>query len=282
MINKIIFGFLIAILVLGISSNAVNAQQIITPTQPKNLAVVTGEGGPLLPQQTQQQQAAIDLNNFADLSTETKQKISTFFDQCPAGIILYKYLGEMYVYCLTTPFSGILHGPSGQQINVDIDVDHSSSDDDDDDTGPDKDCLYNASLPKCKPIDGECPDGFNMNEDGNCFPDHSDGGCPEGTHGVDDDETGQCYKDDEVDCPDGMEQVGNNCTYVETDDSLPTPEEEEQAQEEQTEEEDNNIIEEPTTTTTDDSSSTDEPEQQSEENSEEDNSSDEGGEENNN
>ena len=208
---KAIFGFLIAILVLGISSNSVTAQQ------------------PVYDQTT----AAIDLNNF-DVSTETKQKISTFFDQCPAGIILYKYMGEMYVYCLLTPISGILHGLNGQQIDVDIKVDNDDDNngkhhdnDDNNNKGPDRDCLFNASLPKCDPDkDGNCPDDFNLNEDGNCFPDHHD--CPDGTHGVDDDETGQCYKDDEEECPYGMEMVGNNCTYIETEEEEQTNSDEEE------------------------------------------------------
>ena len=207
---KAIFGFLIAILVLGISSNsAANAQPVYDQTTT----------------------AAIDLNNF-DVSTETKQKISTFFDQCPAGIILYKYMGEMYVYCLLTPISGILHGLNGQQIDVDIKVDNDDNNgkhhDKNNNKGPDRDCLFNASLPKCDPDkDGNCPDDFNLNEDGNCFPDHHEHGCPDGTHGVDDDETGQCYKDDEEECPYGMEQVGNNCTYIETEEEQTNSDEEE-------------------------------------------------------
>jgi len=209
---KAIFGFLITILVLGISSNSVAAQ-------------------PVYPDQTTTT-AAIDLNNF-DVSTETKQKISTFFDQCPAGIILYKYMGEMYVYCLLTPISGILHGLNGQQIDVDIKVDddnkHDGKKHHNDNDGPDRDCLFNPSLSKCAPNpDGECPDDFNMNEDGQCFPDHPEG-CPDGTHSEDDDESGRCI-DDEEGCPDGMEMVGNNCTYVETDDEQTNEEEQPQEQ----------------------------------------------------
>jgi hypothetical protein len=57
---------------------------------------------------------------------------------------------------------------------------------------PDDDCLYDPSLPKCAPIDGECPEGFNMNEDGQCFPDKP---CPTGFERRDEDETGRCYPD---------------------------------------------------------------------------------------
>jgi hypothetical protein len=67
--------------------------------------------------------------------------------------------------------------------------------------GPDEDCLFNPSLPKCASDNGECPDGFNQNEDGNCVPEHPNG-CPEGYHSHEDDETGQCIPND-VPCEPG-------------------------------------------------------------------------------
>lgn len=54
---------------------------------------------------------------------------------------------------------------------------------------PDDDCIYDPSLPKCAPIDGKCPEGFNMNEDGQCYPDKP---CPPGFARVDNDESGTC------------------------------------------------------------------------------------------
>jgi hypothetical protein len=56
---------------------------------------------------------------------------------------------------------------------------------------PDGDCLFDPSLPKCTPGPEGCPEGFNMNEDGQCFPRH-EGGCPEGYHSHEDDESGRC------------------------------------------------------------------------------------------
>ena len=56
--------------------------------------------------------------------------------------------------------------------------------------GPDGDCLFNPSLPKCKSDNGKCPDGFFQNEDGNCFPKHDK--CPKGYHSHENDETGRC------------------------------------------------------------------------------------------
>ncbi|HET6588561.1 MAG TPA: hypothetical protein VFG45_00185 [Candidatus Nitrosocosmicus sp.] len=74
---------------------------------------------------------------------------------------------------------------------------------DSDNSRPDGDCLFDPSLSKCAPNEnGDCPEGFNMNEDGQCFPQHNDG-CPDGYHGVDDDETGRCIPNSEG-CPSGM------------------------------------------------------------------------------
>lgn len=66
--------------------------------------------------------------------------------------------------------------------------------------GPDEQCPFDPSLPHCAPKDGECPEDFGMNEDGQCFP---LGGCPDRYHSVEDDETGTCYPDD-IPCPDGQ------------------------------------------------------------------------------
>lgn len=66
---------------------------------------------------------------------------------------------------------------------------------------PDGDCLFDPSLPKCAPDEnGNCPEGFGTNEDGQCFPFHER--CPEGYHSHEDDETGRCIPDD-VPCDPG-------------------------------------------------------------------------------
>ena len=56
--------------------------------------------------------------------------------------------------------------------------------------GPDHDCLIHPELTKCKSDNGRCPDGFNQNEDGDCFAKHDK--CPSGFHSHEDDETGRC------------------------------------------------------------------------------------------
>ena len=165
-----------------------------------------------------------------DFNDDTIRVFNELFEDCPAGTVLYKLNGEMVIVCLIdSTFGTVINNIDGSQtIDINVHVDHDNdhkkkshhnggggNHNNNETEGPDGDCLYNASLPKCDPdSDGNCPDDFNLNEDGNCFPDHHETGCPEGTHGVDDDETGQCYKDDEVDCPDGMELSDGNCRYI--------------------------------------------------------------------
>lgn len=45
----------------------------------------------------------------------------------------------------------------------------------------------------------ECPENFGNNDDSTCFPldENGDWVCPEGYHNVDDEETGQCYPNEE-------------------------------------------------------------------------------------
>jgi hypothetical protein len=72
---------------------------------------------------------------------------------------------------------------------------------------PDDDCLYQPSLPKCAPIDGKCPPGFLMNEDGQCFPDKP---CPPGFARVDD-KSGACLPVDHPVPPNCDPSYPGNC-----------------------------------------------------------------------
>ena len=75
------------------------------------------------------------------------------------------------------------------------------NDDDNDDEEPSICYFEPNTAPECKPVNGECPNDWPMNEDGNCHP---GGECPDGFGRVDDDETGTCYdEDDIVDCDNG-------------------------------------------------------------------------------
>ena len=56
-------------------------------------------------------------------------------------------------------------------------------------------CLLDPdNSPTCPPpVDGRCPEGYAMNESGNCFPRHER--CPTGYHSHEDDESGRCIPD---------------------------------------------------------------------------------------
>lgn len=67
--------------------------------------------------------------------------------------------------------------------------------------GPDEDCLYDPSVPKCIPGPEGCPVGFAVNAYEQCFPRH-EGGCPEGYHSHEGTESGRCIPDSE-ECAEG-------------------------------------------------------------------------------
>jgi hypothetical protein len=54
---------------------------------------------------------------------------------------------------------------------------------------PDDDCIFNPSLEKCAPVEGNCPTGFGMNEEEQCIAIE----CPSGFTHLDEDESGACY-----------------------------------------------------------------------------------------
>jgi len=65
------------------------------------------------------------------------------------------------------------------------------------DFNPDRSCMFDAYQLRCIPgAVQECPEGFGNNDDSTCFFLHKEG-CPEGYHSTDNDETGQCYSNEE-------------------------------------------------------------------------------------
>jgi hypothetical protein len=71
-------------------------------------------------------------------------------------------------------------------------------------------CYFDPTLKECQPIDGTCQPGFSLNENVQCIP-HGD--CPKGYGRLDDDETGKCYKNNEIQiCPDGyITHINREC-----------------------------------------------------------------------
>ena len=71
---------------------------------------------------------------------------------------------------------------------------------DDDNEPPEEEpsiCYFEPNdAPECEPDDeGNCPNDWPMNEQGNCHP---GGECPDDYSRVDDDESGTCYPDDDI------------------------------------------------------------------------------------
>ena len=65
------------------------------------------------------------------------------------------------------------------------------------DFNPDRSCMFDAYQLRCIPgADQVCPEGFGNNDDSTCFLFHKEG-CPEGYHSTDNDESGQCYSNEE-------------------------------------------------------------------------------------
>jgi hypothetical protein len=56
-------------------------------------------------------------------------------------------------------------------------------------------CYFEPDNEACNPVDGKCPAGFAMNEDGQCIP---RGDCPAGYARVNDDETGKCFAESKI------------------------------------------------------------------------------------
>lgn len=216
---KILVCFLISILLLGATTaSSLNSANFVNAQGNNNQADI------IMPNQQQQQQSqqpAIDLNE------QEKTTLANLLIECPSGLFVYTGVnGQLVIACLIDGAYGKLFNKLGQEIlNININSHSDNGNDNHDDKkgkrdhhhndGPDRDCLFKPSLPKCESDNGECPDGFFQNGYEQCVPNHSDG-CPDGYHSVDDDETGQCIKDSKG-CPDGMEfrPDRKTCTYIE-------------------------------------------------------------------
>jgi hypothetical protein len=76
-------------------------------------------------------------------------------------------------------------------------------------SGPDESCLFHPEQDKCKSDqNGNCPNGFFLNDDNHCVPDKK---CPKGFEHHNEDETGTCYPIPRIHCPNGFHQEGRVC-----------------------------------------------------------------------
>jgi hypothetical protein len=93
-------------------------------------------------------------------------------------------------------------------------------DNDNDDNEPDEEepsiCFFEPNNEACNPDEnGDCPDGFGRNEDGQCIPQQS---CPDGFHRANDDESGRCINEDV------LRKCANNGGWVEEGEFCPEDE----------------------------------------------------------
>ena len=128
------------------------------------------------------QSACIDLNNSAGLGQFSQ---SNLLINCPTGVVIYQsslITNQLVPVCMTSDMTN-------QLFNIDFNVKDDDYDDDnnrrhrnnDNNHGPDRDCLFHPSLPKCESDDGDCPKGFFKNGYEQCVPDHHNG-CPNGNY----------------------------------------------------------------------------------------------------
>jgi hypothetical protein len=79
-------------------------------------------------------------------------------------------------------------------------------------SGPDESCLFHPEQDKCKPDhNGNCPNGFLLNDDNHCVPDKP---CPKGFEHHAEDESGACYPIKKPPCQaDGsLSDINGKCT----------------------------------------------------------------------
>ena len=242
--NQVSAAVLIIIVLLGVSANsAVYAQQ------DHNATSSTDEFRCSSTSKYQSKFNSRDTNAVVDLNSPNLQSVNSSLlvnNNCLNGVVVYQtslITNQPVPVCVTSEMmNSQLLSAWGQLFNIDFTIksdndsnnnnNNNNNNNDDDDRNdknhrdnyhngntPDGDCLFNPSLPKCAPDNGECPKGFNQNEDGNCFPAHPEG-CPNGYHGVDDDETGKCIDDNEG-CPNGMVFRSDGKTCGHEDDLCP-------------------------------------------------------------
>lgn len=207
-----IASFLVIVVMLSITATSLSSANFIN-AQKNNIEIIT-------PSSFNPDNKKTDL----DLNQQDQKTIKKLLDKCEAGVLLVEYKNKPLIICLIDENKTVIFDAEGNTVNIKIDIRNvyktsistsSSSNNDnnnDNDNTPDRDCLFNPSLPKCAAVDGECPDGFNQNGYDQCVP---KGGCPDEHHRTDDDETGRCIPNSDG-CPDGMEfrPDRKSCTYI--------------------------------------------------------------------
>ena len=186
----------------------IEPQHVISVEQGHDFHVVPSEGSLIAVKATNPQRITTDLE-FSQADGRVTQNL-------PSNPYLLDVIVEMdnddrFLY--ETVLAVLAPGQTINQVNVQNIIQNfvsstSSShttvvfkdDNDDDDEPPDEEpsiCYFEPNdAPECEPDEeGNCPNDWPMNEQGNCHP---GGECPDDFSRVDDDESGTCYPDDDI------------------------------------------------------------------------------------
>lgn len=190
----------------------IEPQNVISVEQGQSFHVLVSEGSLIAVKATNPQRITTDLE-FSQADGRVTQNLAS--NPYLLDVIVEMDNDDRFLY--ETVLTVLAPGQTINQINTQNIIQnfvsstsqsHSTivfeDDNDDNNNEPDREeiCRFTPNHPICAPNeDGECGEGFAMNEDGNCFP---RGDCPDGYHRANDDETGACISEDDLrQCPDG-------------------------------------------------------------------------------
>ena len=207
----------------------IEPQHVVTVEKGKDLHVIPNDGTLEAVRATDEQEKTTDLIFFpADGRVRQDLESKAYLLD-----VIVDIDGDLYLY--ETVLAVLEPGQTLNQVNIQNIIQsfasstrssHTTVVFRNDNEGTDREEIrrFTPNHPICAPNeDGECGEGFAMNEDGQCFP---RGDCPSGYHRANDDETGACISEDKLEqCQDGSwKHPGDSC-YGEDPTPTPIPEE---------------------------------------------------------
>lgn len=205
----------------------IEPQNVISVEQGHDFHVVPSEGSLIAVKATNPQRITTDLE-FSQADGRVTQNLAS--NPYLLDVIVEMDNDDRFLY--ETVLTVLAPGQTVNQVNIQNIIQNfvsstSSSHttvifrngDDNDNEPPDEEpsiCFFDPNDEACNPDEeGNCPDGFGRNEDGQCIPQQS---CPEGFHRANDDETGRCIDEDE------LRECENNGGWVEEGEFCPEDE----------------------------------------------------------
>ena len=187
----------------------IEPQNIVTLAKNADFHVLPDQGSVFAIKITDEQRETTDMQ-FSQSDGRVKQTLAS--KAYLLDIIVEMDNGDKYLY--ETVLAILEPGQTLNQVNSqniiqnfvsstsnsDTRIIFRDGDDNDDNEPPDDEpsiCYFEPNdAPECEPDEeGNCPNDWPMNEQGNCHP---GGECPDDYSRVDDDESGTCYPDDDI------------------------------------------------------------------------------------